>query len=363
MDEMVVIADLSVYYGVGPGFLVSDRLCDISCDENHHGCRRRSGKENFWPKRAIFIGNPDKLTLVEKLHQEEDYLVLSHCWGPLTDQDKKRFFQIDALYIIQEGPDCDWKTEAKNMANIFAYAYCTISASSARGWGDGFLKLQSDPPNIRVQDTPKRVLSRRIIHFTAAHTYCECGDGVLCERLTKLKPPFRRQYFILDPNFPTRLGSSGFNTDRDVAIYSLLERMEQALKTEERTHENKTRPIPYKDRTVPSWSWMAYPGGIGFIADATKDHTVLRRMDLGFTKDGEALNVKVRKFGGDCRSLSFDVADQIQLKDCNCIEDARKTYYVLVIRKKGWRRRYKRVGVGKVEAHYVSRECVPGTLR
>ncbi|KAK0742975.1 hypothetical protein B0T18DRAFT_414152 [Schizothecium vesticola] len=72
---------------------------------------------------------------------------------------------------------------------------------------------------------------------------------------------------------------------------------------------------------------MAYPGGIGFIADAMKDYKVLRRMDLGFTKDGEALNVKVRKFGGDCRmedkgeehaivdgtrqvgSLSFDVAD------------------------------------------------------
>jgi len=99
------------------------------------------------------------------------------------------------------------------MADIFACAYCTISASSARGWGDRFLKPLSNPPDIGIQGTPsaptctcdfdnnvdegpliKRawvlqewVLSRWIIHFTAAHTYYECGDGVLCKQLTKLE--------------------------------------------------------------------------------------------------------------------------------------------------------------------------------
>ena len=93
------------------------------------------------------------------------------------------------------------------MADIFACAYCTISASSVRGWRDGFLKPQSDPLDIGVYGTPsipictcdfdndvdegplmkrawvlqERVLSRRIIYFTTAHTYCECGEGVLCE--------------------------------------------------------------------------------------------------------------------------------------------------------------------------------------
>ena len=225
------------------------------CDEKHPQCRRQPGKENFWPKRVIHVGDPNKLTLVEKQLQGEDYLVLSHCWGlpkdkgkakeeknrfcttsdnyevrkrgfdydelPKTFQDavqvtralQKQYLWIDALCIIQ-GPDGDWDSEAKTMADIFACAYCTIAASSARGWGDGFLKLPSDPPNIGVQGRPstptckcdfnkdvdegslmkrawvlqERVLSRRIIHFTAAHTYCECGDGVLCERLTKLKP-------------------------------------------------------------------------------------------------------------------------------------------------------------------------------
>ena len=199
----------------------------------------------------IFVGDPDKLTLVEKQYQGEEYLVLSHCWGTLTDQEKMRFcttsenygtrtrgfrldeipktFQdavlvtralqeqylwINALYIIQEGADCDWDSDANTMADIFACAYCTIYASLAGGWEDGFLKPQSDLPDIGVQGTPsaptctcdvsndvdegplmkrawvlqERVLSRRIIHFTAVHTYCECGGGVLCEQLTKLEP-------------------------------------------------------------------------------------------------------------------------------------------------------------------------------
>ena len=100
------------------------------------------------------------------------------------------------------------------MVDIFACAYCTIAASSAYGWGDGFLKPQLDLPDIGVQGTlststctcdfgenvdegalikrawvlQERVLSRRIIHFTTVHTYFECGDGVLCEQLTKLTP-------------------------------------------------------------------------------------------------------------------------------------------------------------------------------
>ena len=43
-------------------------------------------------------------------------------------------------------------------------------------------------------------------------------------------------------------------------------------------------------------------------------------------------------------------------------EDARKTYHVLVIQKRTKGGGYQRVGVGKVEARYVSRDCVAGTL-
>ncbi|KAK3363903.1 heterokaryon incompatibility protein-domain-containing protein [Lasiosphaeria hispida] len=460
-----------------------------ACDESHFQCRQQPEKKNFWPKRVINVGDTNKLTLVEEKPQGEHYLVLSHCWGPLTDQDKKRFcttsenygsrklgfsygelpktfrdaiqatralqkqyLWIDALCIIQEGPDCDWEDEAKTMADIFAYAYCTIAASSARGWGDGFLKPQSDSPDTGVQgilstltcacdfdkDVDKgplmkrawvlqeRVLSRRIIHFSAAHTYCECGDGVLCEQLTKLKPPPGKQYFILDPNFPRRVNLSGFkrtvdfihflfkeysasglsyDTDRDVAIHSLVERVGKVLQTEvrhgifrrflgslllwRRTQENKSPPISYKVQTVPSWSWLAYSGGIDFISDAKWDLLIPHYEDLGFADDGQALNVKVRQFGGNFRMgkkgeecaivdgtkevgfVWFDVTDQIQLKDCNCVvvsmlnddkKDPQKTYHVLIIRKKARDGEYERVGVGKVEAQYVSTDGSTGTL-
>ncbi|KAK3389246.1 hypothetical protein B0H63DRAFT_388898, partial [Podospora didyma] len=98
-----------------------------------------------------------------------------------------------------------------------------------------------------------------------------------------------------------------FEADRDVAIYSLIQRMGQVLRIEvrygifryflgslllwRRTYENKTPVIPNKDRTVPSWSWMAYAGGIDFVLDAKARLMILPRIDLGFTKDGNALNV------------------------------------------------------------------------
>jgi hypothetical protein len=107
-----------------------------------------------------------------------------------TRELQKQYLWIDALCIIQ-GADGDWESEAKTMEDIFACAYCTIAASSACGWGVGFLKPQSDAPDIGVHGTPstptcicdfdkdvdegrlikrawvllERVLSRRTIHF------------------------------------------------------------------------------------------------------------------------------------------------------------------------------------------------------
>ncbi|KAJ3454382.1 hypothetical protein MRS44_018276 [Fusarium solani] len=434
------------------------------CDQNHTQCERPQRKEIFWPKRVIFVGDSNKLTLVEGQLHGEDYLVLSHCWGRPTVEEKKLFcttrenykgrlhkgfsydelprtFQdavrvtrllekqylwIDALCIIQ-GPDGDWETEARTMEDIFASAYCTIAASSAGGWGDGFLKPDLDSQYIGMQGIPstptcasdferdvdegplvkrawvlqERVLSRRIIHFAATHTYWECGKGVRCEQFTKLKPPPGKQYFILDPGFPSRLSLSGFErtvdfvqflfkkystsgltfeSDRDIAIYSLVERMGHALQTEKRTNEDKTALINYGDRTVPSWSWMAYPGGIDFISDADKKLMVPRSADLDFTDDGKALNVNVRRFrdcqigqdgkqfaifastpsalAGTVGFLWFDVADRIEFQRCVVVgmgkgprkEESRKTYYILVVREKLGGAGYERVGVGTVEA-------------
>ncbi|EXA29129.1 hypothetical protein FOVG_19337 [Fusarium oxysporum f. sp. pisi HDV247] len=462
------------------------------CDQNHIQCERPQRKQIFWPKRVIFVGDSNKLVLVEDQLHGEDYLVLSHCWGRPTVEEKKLFcttrenykgrlhksfsydelprtFQdavrvtrllgkqylwIDEICIIQ-GPDGDWETEARTMEDIFASAYCTIAASSAGGWGDGFLQPDLDSHHIGMQGIPstpicacdferdvdegplvkrawvlqERVLSRRIIHFAATHTYWECGKGVRCEQFTKLEPPPGKQYFILDPGFPRRLSLSGFArtvdfvqflfkkystsgltfpSDRDVAIYSLVERMRHALRTEvrygvvrcflgsillwKRSDEEKTARIDYGGRTVPSWSWMVYPGGIDFIVDAKQRLRVPRSADLDFTDDGYTLTVKVRRFN-DCRigqdgkqfaifdmsafaspgkvgSLWFDMAETTEFKHCVIVgmdkdhqkEDPWKTYYFLLVREKQGGEGYERLGVGKVEARYVSKECDAGKL-
>lgn len=182
--------------------------------------------------------------------------MLSHCWGTLTPEEKKRFcttrenypdrvekgliyddlpktFQdvvqvtrelkkeylwIDALCIIQEEIDQkDRKDEAKHMESVFASAYCTIAASSAPNWQNGFLERNMSLQYFQVQDSSgrrvyvcdntddfkkdvdegplnkrawvlqERVLSRRIIHFSAKQMYWECGEGVRCENFTRLK--------------------------------------------------------------------------------------------------------------------------------------------------------------------------------
>jgi hypothetical protein len=151
---------------------------------------------------------------------------------------------------------------------------------------------------------------------------------------------------------------------------------------------------------------MAYSGGIDFISDVTQDLVVPSPEDLGFTGCGKALHVKVRRFGENCRveqkekghvvvngteevgCIWFDVADRIEFKHCVVVgmdrndkkENAGKTYYVLIIRERPedyrnilgrltvlFRRklgqgRYERLGIGKVEAQYVSRDCNAGTL-
>lgn len=189
----------------------------------------------------------------------------------------------------------------------------------------------------------------------------------------------------------------------DVAIHSLVERMRQALRTEVRYgifrcflgslllwkgKENRLSKISYEGRTVPSWSWMAYSGGVDFIADVRQDLMIPRVVELGFTDDGKALKVQVRQFGGNCRMerqgegyaivngtwrvgfVWFDVEVRVELKHCVVVgmgkgemEELQKTYYVIIVRdKEEGGERYERLGVGKVRARYVSIDCEAGTL-
>ncbi|KAH7137057.1 heterokaryon incompatibility protein-domain-containing protein [Dactylonectria estremocensis] len=363
-----------------------------------------------------------------------------------TRELQKQYLWIDSLCIIQ-GDDGDWEKEAGEMEHVFSSAYCTIAASSASDCRDGFLEWDLDSQNIEIQDIrggstytcdfnkdvdkgalsrrasvlQERVLSRRIIHFAAKQTYWECGEGVRCENFTRLRCPPKRQHFILDPNFPDRLHLSGYNrtvdfvrflfkkysrcdltvkSDRDTAIIGLVNRVSTALRTEarygilrcffaslllwKRSADEKTARIAYKGRTVPSWSWMAYFGGIHFLSNSKLK--VPPRADLDFSSVDGALIVQVRQFE-HCRmeregeihaifadtkrvgSLWFDMAANIEFGHCVVVGmrekkkgDPQKTYCVLVVRRKQSGQEHERLGVGEVEARYVSRNCNAGTL-
>lgn len=124
------------------------------------------------------------------------------------------YLWIDCL-CINQGIDGDFAEQADSMQTIFSNAYCVIAAASADGATKGFLKrdveenplysvkkgnvyvsavtndfsrdvLQS-PLNSRGWVLQERALARRTIFFTANQMYWECGDGVRCETLRKLK--------------------------------------------------------------------------------------------------------------------------------------------------------------------------------
>jgi hypothetical protein len=124
---------------------------------------------------------------------------------------------IDSLCIVQDDQD-DWEAESKLMGRVFSSAYCTIAASCASGSSDGFLKPRPERRCVVMQGPPgdgtycvcetiddfhrdvdqgelnqrgwvlqERALSRRTIYFTETQSYWECGGGVRCETMTKMK--------------------------------------------------------------------------------------------------------------------------------------------------------------------------------
>jgi hypothetical protein len=204
------------------------------------------------PTRLIHVVDSDNLRLISgKEMKAEKYIALSHCWGTLKPgmvpgycttisniSDREKGFKIadlpqtfqDAIVVarelkvhylwidslcIKQGPDGDWKDEAKRMEDVYPSAYCTIAAVSAGDSNAGFLKR--DASGIDVQDgsgrhiyvsttntcdfdeeveqaalnkrawvMQERLLSCRTIHFGARRMYFECGDGVYCEDMTRL---------------------------------------------------------------------------------------------------------------------------------------------------------------------------------
>ncbi|KAF7896065.1 hypothetical protein EAF00_006080 [Botryotinia globosa] len=241
------------------------------------------------------------------------------------------YLWIDSLCIIQ-GPDGDFGEEADKMQTTFSGAYCVLAACNAESAKVGFLEnRESRSKCVKIGDVfvspittdferdvlnsplarrgwvlQERALARRTIYFTDNQTYWECGEGIRCETLAKLKND--KIAFLGDPNFPdytirpsstvgdqiklfidlfqryTRLEFS-HPEDRPIAIDGLMERLTIAFKTRSlaglfksfwgrcllwRRADNtgplkKIPPGTHSRRTPPTWSWMAFDGAISFI--------------------------------------------------------------------------------------------------
>jgi hypothetical protein len=129
-----------------------------------------------------------------------------------------QYLWIDSLCIVQDDPE-DWDHESGLMEQVFSSAYITIAATCSNGTNDGFLKERPKRKYIKMTKgdasyfvceaidnfdldveraelnkrgwvLQERALSRRTIHFTDKQCYWECGGGVRCETLTKMKKYF-----------------------------------------------------------------------------------------------------------------------------------------------------------------------------
>ncbi|KAH8746061.1 hypothetical protein F5883DRAFT_255648 [Diaporthe sp. PMI_573] len=208
-------------------------------------------------------------------------------------------------------------------------------------------------------------------------------------------------------------------TDRAVAISGLAARIASALDCIERygifgfcfhrnllwqrTDPQKKKRIKYEaGKEVPSWSWMAYEEGIQFIQFSELPYRGLDVFkDLRFAQEKRALLTKVWEFqdchldrkavpDARCRQIldsrgtergwiMYDAEDRDALDGERAVvvgrtyrstgPDGREYYYILVARRRaGMVRRivgivrwgvgseYERVGIGRIQQGYVSRQ-------
>lgn len=128
------------------------------------------------------------------------------------------YLWIDSLCIIQ-GKDGDFVQEAKRMELVYSGAYCVLAASRDPGHYAGFLEKQRRPRqsvalpgktgnpvfyvgemiddfNAHVLEgklskrgwvLQEHALARRTVFFTDQQVYFECGDGIRCETMVKMK--------------------------------------------------------------------------------------------------------------------------------------------------------------------------------
>ncbi|KAF2496438.1 HET-domain-containing protein [Lophium mytilinum] len=285
------------------------------------------------------------------------------------------------------------------------------------------------PLNRRGWILQERALARRTIFFTDTQTYFECGNGVRCETLVKMHNNMAD--FLGDPHFPNKAMSRprsmmilhvqdlfrqysrlafSHNADRPVAIAGIENRLKKALGVggnygvfddgpggglfhrgllwQRGEDEESLTPIHFTDGgnwRVPTWSWMAYDGGIDYL-DPPFDSAEWETTDVrppkrfgdfaGFEDGAIMLPAIVRDFsvarrGIDEVKLVYDTdkRDGIDRQRPQCVVVAKsktemtareKTYYVLIVVPSSAlhgfpsETMYVRVGVGRMLGKYIA---------
>jgi len=131
----------------------------------------------------------------------------------------KQYLWIDSICIVQ-GEDGDFGHEAKRMEDVYSGAYCVLAASCATDQKSGFLLPRAKREHVAlncekggsnetiyicstIEDFRSHVLqgalhkrgwvmqehalARRTVFFTEHQTYWQCGHGVRCETMVKMR--------------------------------------------------------------------------------------------------------------------------------------------------------------------------------
>jgi hypothetical protein len=223
-----------------------------------------------------------------------------------------RFLWIDSLCIVQDDAG-DWAAESGRMAEVYASAYCTIALSPAEKARGNFEEdVEKGDLSRRGWIFQERVLSRRILHFTGDETYWECGSAIRSKSAGEIVRPGDRAGAPEPSRLLRGAPEVGFamfrdlfvrysrlelteRSDRPVAISGLEYRLEDLHRTRslygivrrylgesllwQRSQDKWMEPLfDFRDKVsfwcikgqrVPSWSWMAYTGEIGYISIPT----------------------------------------------------------------------------------------------
>ncbi|GAB1318180.1 Heterokaryon incompatibility domain-containing protein [Madurella fahalii] len=347
-----------------------------------------------------------------------------------------RFLWIDSLCIMQNGR-LDWAFESGRMEEVFASAYCTISLSPAvKATGNFEDDVENGELSRRGWILQERALSRRTIHFTGDHMYWECGSAIWSKTVDRGARP---SSILGSSNFPkwgspeavqdkwavfqdmfTRYSTLNLTqkTDRPVAMGGLEFRLATTFETQsafgivkdffgrsllwQRSGNEWMEPIFHSTDAQargsgmrvkpPSWSWMAYTGGIRYGNLCDSRVSWMADIDFKFTNRRCILTAPLRRISWNCHItldedkdgyirdvegaiigwIRFDCAEEGNLECRECIEVVKGTAswrddacvsldielpgpcsYILILRESETEV-YRRTGVGFILSQWLS---------